>query len=80
VVSKEADMQPIATDGLSAGIDKQYLKEGDARIIAHTKIIGAGETDSLKIDVSKLDPAEKYGFFCSFPGHISMMKGTITVK
>ncbi|MFJ5298257.1 azurin [Pseudomonas sp. NPDC088368] len=80
VVSKDADMQPIATDGLSAGIDKDYLKEGDARVIAHTKIIGAGETDSLKIDVSKLDPAEKYGFFCSFPGHISMMKGAITLK
>jgi azurin len=80
VISKEADMQPIATDGLGAGIDKQYLKEGDARVIAHTKIIGAGETDSLKIDVSKLDPAEKYGFFCSFPGHISMMKGAITLK
>jgi azurin len=80
VISKEADMQPIATDGMAGGIDKQYLKEGDARIIAHTKIIGAGETDSLKIDVSKLDPAEKYGFFCSFPGHISMMKGTVTLK
>jgi azurin len=80
VISKEADMQPIATDGLSAGIDKQYLKEGDARVIAHTKIIGAGETDKVTLDVSKLDPAEKYGFFCSFPGHISMMKGTITLK
>lgn len=80
VISKEADMQPIATDGLSAGIDKDYLKEGDARVIAHTKIIGAGETDSLTIDVTKLDPAEKYGFFCSFPGHISMMKGTVTLK
>jgi azurin len=80
VISKEADMQPIATDGLSAGIDKDYLKEGDARVIAHTKIIGAKESDSLKIDVSKLDPNEKYGFFCSFPGHISMMKGTVTLK
>lgn len=80
VISKEADMQAIATDGLSTGIDKQYLKEGDARVIAHTKIIGAGETDALKLDVAKLDPAEKYGFFCSFPGHISMMKGTITLK
>ncbi|MCI8209267.1 azurin [Pseudomonas sp. S25] len=80
VLSKESDMQPIATDGLGAGIDKDYLKEGDARIIAHTKIIGAGETDSVKFDVSKLDPAEKYGFFCSFPGHISMMKGTVTLK
>jgi len=80
VVSKEADAQPIATDGLAAGIDKNYLKEGDARIIAHTKVIGAGEKDSLTLDVSKLDAAEKYAFFCSFPGHISMMKGTVTLK
>ncbi|WP_085630938.1 MULTISPECIES: azurin [unclassified Pseudomonas] len=80
VISKEADMQPIATDGLAAGIDKNYLKEGDARVIAHTKIIGAGEKDSLTIDVSKLTAGQAYGFFCSFPGHISMMKGTVTVK
>jgi len=80
VVSKDVDAQPIATDGLAAGIDKNYLKEGDARIIAHTKVIGAGEKDSLTLDVSKLDAAEKYAFFCSFPGHISMMKGTVTLK
>ncbi|WP_426117613.1 azurin [Pseudomonas sp. DSP3-2-2] len=80
VLSKEADAQPIATDGLSAGIDKNYLKEGDARVIAHTKVIGAGETDSVTFDVSKLDAAEKYQFFCSFPGHISMMKGSVTLK
>lgn len=80
VLSKEADMQPIATDGLGAGIDKDYLKEGDARIIAHTKIIGAGEKDSVTFDVSKLAEGEKYGFFCSFPGHISMMKGSVTLK
>ncbi|WP_367255647.1 azurin [Pseudomonas sp. stari2] len=80
VVSKTADMQPIATDGLAAGIDKNYLKDGDERVIAHTKIIGAKETDSLTIDVSKLKADEKYGFFCSFPGHISMMKGTVTLK
>ena len=80
VISTEADMQPIATDGLAAGIDKNYLKEGDTRVIAHTKIIGAGEKDSVTFDVSKLDAAQKYGFFCSFPGHISMMKGTVTLK
>ena len=80
VISKEADMQPIATDGLSAGIDKDYLKEGDDRVVAHTKVIGAGEKDSVTFDVSKLKADEKYGFFCSFPGHISMMKGTVTLK
>ncbi|MHC8409280.1 azurin [Pseudomonas sp. Hz4] len=80
VLSKEADMQPIATAGLAAGIEKSYLPEGDARVIAHTKIIGAKETDSVTFDVSKLDAGEKYGFFCSFPGHISMMKGTVVLK
>ena len=74
-------MQPIATDGLGAGIEKNYLKDGDARIIAHTKVIGAGEKDSVTFDVSKLDfLIEKYGFFCSFPGHISMMKGTLDAE
>jgi azurin len=80
VISKYDDMSQIATDGMSVGIDKSYLKDGDARVIAHTKVIGGGETDSVTFDVSKLDPAEKYGFFCSFPGHIGMMKGTVAVK
>ncbi|MBG6126052.1 azurin [Pseudomonas sp. BG2dil] len=80
VISKAADMQPIATDGLSAGIEKSYLKEGDERVIAHTKIIGAGEKDAVTFDVSKLVAGTDYGFFCSFPGHISMMKGTVVVK
>lgn len=79
VLSKDADAQPISTDGLSAGIDKNHLKEGDARVIAHTKIIGGGEKDSVTFDVSKLAAGEQYAFFCSFPGHISMMKGTVTL-
>ena len=80
VLTTEANMQPVATDGMAAGIDKDYLKAGDERIIAHTKIIGAGEKDSVTFDVSKLKADEKYSFFCSFPGHISMMKGTVVVK
>ncbi|SEM87786.1 azurin [Pseudomonas sp. ok272] len=80
VISKTADMQPIATAGMAAGIDKSYLPEGDARIIAHTKIIGAGEKDSVTFDVSKLTAGEAYSFFCSFPGHIAMMKGSVTLK
>lgn len=80
VLSKQADASAIATDGLGAGIDKSYLKEGDERVIAFTKIIGAGEKDSVTFDVAKLDPKEQYEFFCSFPGHISMMKGSVTLR
>ena len=80
VLSKTADMAGIATDGMAAGIDKNYLKEGDTRVIAHTKIIGAGEKDSVTFDVSKLTAGESYQFFCSFPGHNSMMKGAVVLK
>lgn len=80
VVSKASDVQGIATDGMGAGIDKDYLKEGDARIIAHTKVIGGGETTSLTFDATKLDAAEKYKFFCSFPGHVAMMQGDLILK
>lgn len=80
VVSKAADVQGIATDGMGAGVDKDYLKEGDARVIAHTKVIGGGESASLTFDVTKLDAAEKYKFFCSFPGHVAMMQGDLILK
>lgn len=80
VLSKTADMAGVATDGMTAGLDKNYLKDGDTRIIAHTKIIGAGEKDSVTFDVSKLNPAESYEFFCTFPGHNSMMKGSVVLK
>lgn len=80
VLTTAADMQGVITDGMAAGLDKNYLKDGDSRVIAHTKIIGAGEQDSVSFDVAKLKAGEQYSFFCSFPGHASMMKGTLSLK
>ena len=79
VLSKAADVQGIAADGISAGLDKNYLKPGDPRVIAHTKVVGGGESDSVIFDTSKLKAGENYAFFCSFPGHAALMKGTVAV-
>lgn len=79
VLAKTADVQAVSTDGIAAGVDQDYLKEGDERVIAHTKLIGGGESDSVTFDVSKLDAAESYQFFCSFPGHAALMKGALTL-
>ncbi|MNG34643.1 Azurin [compost metagenome] len=73
-------MQGVVTDGMAAGLDKNYVKDGDTRVIAHTKIIGSGEKDSVTFDVSKLKEGEQYMFFCSFPGHSAMMKGTLALQ
>lgn len=77
VLSKTADAQAVATDGMAAGVDKQYVKAGDSRVIAHTKVLGPGETAQVVVPVGKLQAADSYTFFCSFPGHAAIMKGTL---
>ncbi|MDH0337047.1 azurin [Pseudomonas otitidis] len=79
VLTKTADAQPVATESMAAGVDKDYVKADDARIIAHTKLIGGGESTSVSFDVSKLAAGESYEFFCSFPGHVAMMKGNLAL-
>lgn len=79
VISAMSDMQAIASEGIGAGLANNYLKADDARIIAHTKVIGAGESTSVTFDTSKIKGAGPYEFFCSFPGHSAVMKGSISV-
>ena len=79
VLTKTADMQAVATDGIPAGPDKSYIKPGDTRVLAHTKLIGGGESDSISFDATKLKAGEAYSFFCSFPGHIALMKGSFAI-
>ncbi len=80
VVTKTTDMQGVANDGATAGLDKDYVKSEDARVIAHSKVIGAGEKASITFATSKFAADGKYSFFCSFPGHWALMKGTVTIK
>ena len=80
VLAKAADMDGVTKDGIAAGLGANYLKAGDARVIASTKMLGGGESDTATIDVAKLKAGDAYTFFCSFPGHAALMKGTLQVK
>ena len=77
VLTTTADATATAADGMKAGAAADYVKAGDTRVIAHTKVIGGGETTSMTIDVAKLKAGTDYTYFCSFPGHNSIMKGTL---
>jgi azurin len=79
VLTKTADAKVVASEGLAAGLENEYLKPGDERVIAYTKIIGGGETASVTFPVSKLKAGEAYTFFCSFPGHVAIMQGSLTL-
>ncbi len=78
VLTKTADFQAVATAGMGAGLNNDYLPKDDARVIAHTKVIGGGESATVKFATSKLTKGGDYTFFCSFPGHYALMKGKFT--
>lgn len=80
VITRQADMQAVDQESAAAGLDNGYVKAGDPRIIAHTKLIGGGETTSVSFAVSKIKNDGPYVFFCSFPGHSALMHGTISVQ
>jgi azurin len=80
VLTKTADMMPVANAGVAAGIAKDYLPAGDKRVIAHTKLVGGGQSTSVKFPMSKLTKGGDYTFFCSFPGHYGLMKGKFIVQ
>ena len=76
VLAKSADMAGVVGDGTGAGFASDHIKQGDARVIAHTKIVGGGQSDTVTFPTSALKAGEKYSYFCTFPGHSALMKGT----
>ncbi len=79
VVSKAADAQAIATEAAAAGPANDYLNKDDERIVAHTDMIGGGETSSTTFKPADLAEGEEYTFFCTFPGHFAIMKGNVVL-
>lgn len=58
--------------------DTDYIPASEkAKVIAHTKIIGGGESDTIEFTI---DEKGTYDFICSFPGHVSIMKGKLIVE
>jgi len=75
VLAKTSDFRPLAIAGGKATLADSYLPKGDARAIAHTKVVGGGESTSITFPTRGLEKGGDYTFFCSFPGHWNVMKG-----
>jgi azurin len=60
--------------------DTQYIPqdaESKALIVAHTKMLGGGESDTITFTAPE---AGEYPYICTFPGHFAIMQGVMTVK
>lgn len=79
VITTTAHMPAVAQAGLRAGAAAQYVPQDDARVIAATRLVGGGQRTSITFPGSRLTAGGAYSFFCSFPGHSAMMRGTLQV-
>lgn len=80
VLARSADESAVIADGQKAGAANSYEKPGDTRIIAHTKLVGGGQSDTTRFSVAKLKAGVTYAFFCTFPGHAALMHGSLSLS
>src|SRR5690554_2455198 len=58
--------------------DTDYIPSSEkSNIIAHTKVIGGGESDTIEFVIEQ---AGTYEFLCTFPGHYAIMRGVIIAE
>src|SRR5438045_5330249 len=75
VLAKDSDVSGIVNAGMAAGLAHGFLPENDKRIIAATKVVGGGESTTVKFSTAALIQGARYVFFCTAPGHSSVMRG-----
>ncbi|RCW72890.1 azurin [Pseudorhodoferax soli] len=77
VLTATAAMRSVALAGMNAGAAANYVKPGDERVLAATPVVGGGGSTKISFSTAKLAKGGDYSFFCSFPGHWSVMKGKL---
>jgi azurin len=80
VLVKAEDLSAVASDGLTAGLANGYVKKDDPRVIAHTKIVGGGESTTVTFATAALKKGQSYKYLCTFPGHNALMNGDFIVQ
>jgi azurin len=70
------DGTDLATFVASAINAPDHIPASDPAIIAHTKLLGPGESDTIEFTV----PVGSYTYICSFPGHYLTMTGSLTAE
>lgn len=80
VILKPETSVPAFSAKCAPAKDNGYIPEDEEskeQIVAHTKMLGGGESDEITFTAPA--PGE-YPFICSFPGHFAIMQGVMTVK
>lgn len=76
LLKQGTDLAAFAGKAMNAK-ETDYVPTGSEEVIAHTKVIGGGESTTITFDAPEKGT---YDFICSFPGHYAIMKGKFIVE
>jgi len=77
VLVKPNTILRVANRGLEAGEAAGYVQAGDPDVLAATKLIKGGESDTITFDAPA--PGD-YAYITTSPGMQAIMKGVLTIK
>ncbi|HTD12693.1 MAG TPA: azurin [Steroidobacteraceae bacterium] len=80
VLVNSADLAAVANAGMGAGLANDFVAPADVRVLAHSKIIGGGDSTTVTFPSSRLKPGGSYSYLCTFPGHSALMHGTFKLN
>jgi azurin len=76
VLKAGSDVTAFATKAMTAKAT-DYIPADAGEMLAHTKLLGPGESDTIEFDAP---PAGSYPYLCTFPGHVGLMNGVLVVQ
>jgi azurin len=77
ILAQGTDVQAFGEAAVTAPKPDHLPASMATDIIAHTKMLAAGESDTITFNIK--EPGV-YDFICTFPGHFGSMKGKIVVE
>ena len=77
ILALGTDVQAFGEAAVKATASDHIPADMASDVIAHTKLLGPGESDEITFKVT--DPGV-YDFICSFPGHFGTMHGKIVAE
>ncbi|MGK0458560.1 MAG: azurin [Polaribacter sp.] len=75
-LNKGTELSTFASKAAAAK-ENDYIPVGSSAVLAHTKMLGGGETTTIEFTAPE---AGTYDYICSFPAHYALMKGKLIVE
>ena len=77
LLKPDVNISSFSLEAANAGEAENWIPNDGKDVIAHTKMLGGGQSTSITFTAPAIGV---YDFICSFPGHSGIMRGKFIVE